>query len=83
MKLKRPSTGLVIVAVALAALVVFAARGAVMAWRLAGPTRMSVHGYVAMAIAAVGTLLLGGGLMWLAFYSSRAGFDDDVDDQHG
>ena len=65
------------------ALGLFAARGAVMAWRLAGPTKMSIHGFIAMGIAAVGTLLLGGGLMWLAFYSARTGYDDDQNDPHG
>jgi hypothetical protein len=38
---------------------------------------MTVHGYVAMALAVVLTFLLGGGLMGLAFYSSRHGYDDD------
>ena len=38
---------------------------------------MSVHGWVAMGIAGLFTALLTGGLMWLAFYSARKGFDDD------
>jgi hypothetical protein len=47
-------------------------------WALAGPVRMSLHGYIAMGLAAVFTIALGGGLMWLAFYSERRGYDDRV-----
>jgi ABC-type transport system involved in cytochrome c biogenesis permease subunit len=43
---------------------------------MAGNSKMSIHGWIAMTLAAVLTLGLGGGLMWLAFYSSRRGYDD-------
>jgi hypothetical protein len=36
-----------------------------------------VHGYVALALGVVLSLLLGFGLMALAFYSARRGYDDD------
>jgi hypothetical protein len=42
--------------------------GAVSAWRLAGNAPMSIHGWIA---------LLTGGLISLAFYSARNGYDDD------
>ncbi len=45
-------------------------------WGMAGETKMSIHGYIAMGLAGVLTLVVGGGLMWLAFYSSRKGYDD-------
>jgi len=38
--------------------------------------RIGLHGWLALTIALVGTVFVGGGLMWLAFYSSRAGWDD-------
>jgi hypothetical protein len=44
-------------------------------WAMAGPTHMSIHGWIAMGLAAVFTVGLGGGLMWLAFYSDRKGYD--------
>ncbi len=47
--------------------------GAVSAWRLAGDAPMSIHGW----IAGVFTALLTGGLISLAFYSARKGYDDD------
>lgn len=40
---------------------------------------ISVHGWIAMSIGVVVSLLLGSGLMWLSFYSSRQGFDDRAD----
>jgi hypothetical protein len=47
-------------------------------WVMGGNAKMGVHGWIALAIAFVVTGLLGGGLMWLAFYSSRKGWDDGV-----
>ena len=45
-------------------------------WALAGPVHMPLQGYIAMALAAVLVPALGGGLIWLAFYSERKGYDD-------
>jgi hypothetical protein len=73
----RISAGLALLLLVLTALVLFAAWGAWASWRLAGDMRMSVHGYIAMAIAGGFTALLTGGLIWLAFYSARRGYDDD------
>jgi hypothetical protein len=77
MKRSRPSFGLVLLLTVLLSLLGFSIWGFVVAWRLAGDTHMGVHGWIAMTLAAVLTLGLGGGLMWLAFYSSRHGYDDD------
>lgn len=68
--------GVLLLVVVLAGLLAFAAWGFVAAWRLGGSSQISVHGYIAMGLAAVFTLLLGGGLMWLAFYSARRGYDE-------
>jgi hypothetical protein len=37
---------------------------------------VSVHGYIAMSLGIVFTLLVGCGLMGLMFYSSRHAYDD-------
>jgi hypothetical protein len=68
--------GVIVLTVVLVAMLAFSVWGFFAAWRLSGPVPMSVHGYVALGLAAGVTLVLGGGLMWLAFYSSRKGFDD-------
>jgi H+/Cl- antiporter ClcA len=47
-------------------------------WALGEGVSLGVHGWTALVLAFVVTGLLGGGLMWLAFYSSRKGFDDRV-----
>jgi hypothetical protein len=47
-------------------------------WTTLGVADMPAWMYVAMAGGAVFSLLVGGGLMGLVFYSSRAGYDDDA-----
>jgi drug/metabolite transporter (DMT)-like permease len=39
-------------------------------------TQMSWHGWFAMGLGVVLTAALGGGLMYLVFYSARNGHDD-------
>ena len=53
-------------------------------WRSPGMggswTGGSVHILVAMGLGVVGAGALAGGLMWLAFFSARRGYDDRVAD---
>lgn len=44
-------------------------------WRMAD-VQIGVHGLIALILGAVFSLLLGGGLMALMFYSHRHGYDD-------
>jgi hypothetical protein len=57
-------------------------RGAIATWRSAEQvnpaSHMTIHGWAAMIIAFVMVAVVGGGLMWLAFYSARKGYDDRV-----
>ena len=46
------------------------------AWVRLGGDPMPLYGYVAIAGGVLFSLLIGGGLMALAFYSSRHGYDD-------
>jgi len=46
------------------------------AWVRLGSDPMPLYGYVAIAGGVLFSLLIGGGLMALAFYSSRHGYDD-------
>ena len=51
------------------------------AWNLGGmggESGLTVHGWIALGLAFAGTAVVGGGLMWLAFYSARKGYDDRV-----
>ena len=48
---------------------------AVSAWN-AFDVEMSIHGYIAMILGIVFSLVVGCGLMGLMFYSSRHGYDD-------
>ena len=48
-------------------------------WEAMGASPMTVHGWIALSIGAVGTALLAAGLMLLAFHSHRSGHDDRVE----
>ena len=55
---------------------------AIYAWN-AVDGEMSVHGYVAMTLGIIFSLVIGCGLMALMFYSSRHGYDDAVMNYEG
>ena len=61
----------------LAALLIATAVFGVLAWQSAGDAQISLLGWLAMAAGVFFTILLGGGLMGLVFYSSRHGHDDN------
>lgn len=63
-------------ALVLAVFLIAALAVAVLAWRALGEVEMGLHGWIALALGALVTLLLGGGLMALLFYSARRGYDD-------
>ena len=66
----------VVAAVLAAAAVGAAVAGLAASWRNVGDAPITIHGWIAMALAFGVTGVLGGGLMWLAFYSARRGWDD-------
>ena len=74
---RRISTGGVLAVVALLSLLAFAVWGVATGLRATGDTSISLHGYIALGLGIVFTLGLGGGLMWLAYYSARRGYDDE------
>ena len=43
-----------------------------------GGPPIGMHGWIAMGLAIGLSAIVGGGLMWLAFFSARRGFDDQV-----
>jgi len=45
---------------------------------MSGPNEMSIHGYIAMTLGIIFSLVIGAGLMALVFYSSRYGYDDPL-----
>lgn len=50
----------------------------VVAWQELGVSKMSGHGVAALIAGAVLSLLVGGGLMALVFFSARRGYDDEA-----
>jgi len=83
MAVDKLSVGAVALVVALFAILAAALWYAASAWfSISGPP-MPVIGYIAMAAGIVFSLVIGCGLMWLLFYSSRHGYDEPhrVDDE--
>jgi heme/copper-type cytochrome/quinol oxidase subunit 2 len=60
----------------------FCVWAAIAAWNNADSanpdSQITGHGWAALIIAFVMVIVVGGGLMWLAFYSARKGYDDRV-----
>lgn len=47
---------------------------------ITGPVQMTIHGWIALAIGVIFSLIVGIGLMLLVFFSSRHGYDERVRD---
>lgn len=67
----------------LVGLVIWAGWVGITGWNLESDVQMDVHGYVAMAIGVIGSLVVGIALMALVFYSSRKGYDDAASHHQG
>lgn len=61
---------------ALLVMLIFAVIWASMAWTAGASTPMSGHGWAALTLGVVFSLVIGCGLMALMFYSARSGHDD-------
>ena len=75
-KRARDLVPVAILVVALFALLALSVWFAAYAWNHLGGDPVPSYGYVAIAGGVVVSLLVGGGLMALVFYSSRHGYDD-------
>src|SRR5262249_13330400 len=67
-----------LIAVPLLALLALSVWFAAAAWTRLGGEPIPLYGYFAIVGGVVFSLLVGGGLMALVFYSSRHGYDDDA-----
>ena len=52
-----------------------------LAWSAIGGAELTMHGWIALTLGVVGTVLLAWVLMALAFKSDREGWDDQVDNR--
>ena len=62
----------------LGAILIGAVIAIISAWTKAN-VEISLFGWIVIGIGAVVSVLLGGGLMALSFFSARRGFDDRID----
>ena len=67
-----------LIAVPLLALLALSVWFAAAAWTRLGGGPIPLYGYFAIVGGVLFSLLVGGGLMALVFYSSRHGYDDDA-----
>lgn len=72
----KPKAGTIALAAILLGMLGFVVWALIVLWRRDPGVQITMHGWIALGIAGLGTLALGGGLMWLAFYSANKGYDD-------
>ena len=68
----------VLLILSLGVLLIVAAVGSLYVWTGLDDVEMSANGIIALVLGITVSAALGGGLMFLVFYSSRHGYDDDV-----
>jgi hypothetical protein len=68
-----------LLAVVLAALLALAVGSAVYMWQHIGAVDIGTDGLIALILGVGASLALGIGLMRLVYFSSRRGYDDNVD----
>jgi len=73
----RHRLALAIAVIALLGILALAVMFMVSAWTRTN-AEMSVHGWIALTLGVLFSLIVGCGLMALVFYSSRRGYDDQV-----
>ena len=80
--MRNLSRGQILIIVVLVAILVLTIVGGVSAWNASnggGDAAMSVHGWIALVLGTLFSLLIGCGLMALMFFSSRSGYDEQAD----
>jgi len=77
--MKRISIGQIAILVALVLLLILTAVWAVTVWNASSDVPMSKHGWIELGLGAFFSLVIGGGLMALLFFSNRSGHDDVAD----
>lgn len=65
----------VVLVALLAALLVATLLAGIYLWWSLGDVDISIHGLIALTLGCLVSLALGGGLMFLVFYSNRRGHD--------
>lgn len=70
-----------LIPIVLLGLLAIAAMAAASIWSGMADITLGVHGWVALGLGVFFTLIIGGGLMALVFYSSRHGYDETARSQ--
>ena len=74
----RIGLGAAALMIALVALLILTIIWAISAWSIGGDIEIGWHGWIALGLGSVFSLVIGCGLMALLFYSHHKGYDDDA-----
>ena len=77
--MQRMDKGQIALLIFLVAFLVVTVIWGVSAWNASSDVPMSKHGWIALAVGTVFSLIIGCGLMALMFFSSRGGYDERAD----
>lgn len=77
--MQRFGTGQIVLLVILALLLIVTGVWAVSVWNASSGVEMGKHGWIALGLGTLFSMLVGCGLMALMFFSSRSGYDDMAD----
>jgi hypothetical protein len=77
--MRNPGRGQIAILVALIALLVLVIVWAVSTWSSSAGVEMGKHGWIALILGTIFSLVIGCGLMALMFFSSRSGYDEVAD----
>lgn len=77
--MRNPGRGQIAIVVVLIALLALVIVWAVSIWSSSAGVEMGKHGWIALILGTVFSLVIGCGLMALMFFSSRSGYDEVAD----
>ncbi len=77
--MQRIGTGQLIILGALILLLILTGVWAVSVWNASSDVPMDKHGWIALGLGTFFSIIIGGGLMALMFFSDRSGHDEAAD----
>jgi hypothetical protein len=77
--MQRIGTGQLIILGALILLLILTGVWAVSVWNASSDVPMDKHGWIALGLGTFISIIIGGGLMALMFFSDRSGHDEAAD----
>ena len=77
--MQRIGVGQIVILAVLILLLILTGIWAVSVWNASNDVPMDKHGWIALGLGTFFSIVIGGGLMALMFFSHRSGYDDAAD----